>query len=110
MKTAGMRRMSKSNTAVMDPVKTRKNSGSTDFSFAKQWQIVLYDDKIHSCDEVVKDLQDIFGHPLELAKKLVRDIGAKGRDIVHVCDREQAIIFKESLQSAHYTCQVEQIN
>jgi len=64
----------------------------TDTSLAldQVWNVVVWDDPVNLMSYVVYVLQRVFGHPRELAEKLMMEVHNQGRSLVASEAREQA--------------------
>lgn len=54
------------------------------------WNVVVWDDPVNLMSYVVYVLQRVFGHPRELANKLMLEVHNQGRSLVASEGREQA--------------------
>ena len=72
-------------------------------------QVVLYNDPVNVFQFVVSCLMQVFGHPAEMAYKLTMEAHSKGRSIVEVEGKSEAVLHKEQLVSFGLTAEVESI-
>lgn len=54
------------------------------------WNVIVWNDPINLMTYVVRILQKVFGHPSELATKLMLEVHRNGRSLVATESREQA--------------------
>jgi ATP-dependent Clp protease adaptor protein ClpS len=95
-----------SGTKVMDkPVDVTDDAVKLD----GPWQVVLFNDDHNTAEFVVECLMRVFGHPEQMAVKIMFEAHAKGRSIAEVEDREDAQLHKDQLQSYGLTAETEQI-
>ncbi len=73
------------------------------------YAVVLFNDDHNSMDSVVKALMRVFGHPLALSEKIMREAHDKGRAIAEVEGKELAVVHKQQLTSLGLTAGVEKI-
>ena len=78
-------------------------------NFEPMWQVILYNDDHHKQEEVLKDLQQIFGHTETIAVKIIAEIELNAKGICEVEDKESAQRHHDMLKSALYTCHIEPI-
>jgi len=95
---------------VLTPPKVH-TTGATDLTFERQVQVILYNDEVHSFDEVLGDVMNVFGHTLPIATKIIAEAHSKGKAIAEVEDREKAQLHKDLLQSCTppYTIEIEEV-
>jgi ATP-dependent Clp protease adaptor protein ClpS len=74
------------------------------------YQVVLFNDDHNTADFVVKVLMRVFGHPMELAGKIMIEAHNNGRSIADVEARESAIKHKQQLESYGLTAAVEPVH
>ena len=72
-------------------------------------QVVLYNDDVNTFQYVANTLQKVFGHPRQLAEKLARAVHEKGKEIVEVEPKPDAMQHKGQLQAARLTAEVQEI-
>ncbi len=73
------------------------------------YAVVLYNDEHNTMPFVVKALMRVFGHPVALAEKIMREAHEKNRAIAEVEDKEQAVLHKQQLVSLGLTAGVEKV-
>ncbi len=54
------------------------------------WQVVLYNDEVHTFDEVILQIQKAIGCSLERAEQLTQMVHNNGRAIVYIGEKEPA--------------------
>ena len=74
------------------------------------YQVVLFNDDHNVADFVVKVLMRVFGHPMELAGKIMLEAHNNGRSIADVEAKESAITHKQQLESYGLTAAVEPVH
>ena len=73
------------------------------------WQVVLFNDDHNTAGFVVECLMRVFGHPEQMAVKIMSEAHAKGRSVAEVEDREKAQLHKDQLQAYGLTAEAEKI-
>jgi ATP-dependent Clp protease adaptor protein ClpS len=72
-------------------------------------QVVLHNDDVNSVEHVVKCLQTVFAHNMELAAKIMMEAHQKGRSIAEVEAQTPAIEHRDQLRSYGLSATVEPI-
>ena len=96
---------------VLEPPKVHKDADWHQ-TFEPQWQVILYNDEVHSFDEVVGMIQSVFNHPLEVAIKIVKEAHISSRAIADVLSKEEAVLKKQLAEKCTppFTMGLEQIS
>ena len=63
----------------------------------RPWNVVLLDDDDHSYEYVIEMLGRVFGHGLERAFLMAREVDATGRVVVYTAHRELAELKREQI-------------
>ena len=63
------------------------------------YNVVLLDDNDHSYEYVIRMLAAVFGHSLERAYEMAREVDATGRVIVATVNLEKAELKREQIQT-----------
>lgn len=71
--------------------------------------VILYNDDHNTVSWVVKVLMRVFGHPVSLAEKIMREAHERGRAIAEVEERALALLHKQQLTSFGLTAGVERV-
>lgn len=62
------------------------------------WHVILLDDEVHSFDYVIEMLNVIFGHTLELGKRMANEVNDCGRVIVATVHKELAELRQQQIE------------
>lgn len=73
------------------------------------YQVVLYNDEFNTMDFVIKCLMHVFGHPMELAAKIMVEAHYKGRAIAEVENESTAKLHRDQLLSYGLTASIEKV-
>lgn len=73
------------------------------------WQVVLHNDDHNSMEYVVLCLMAVFGHPLQLAAKIMFEAHKRGSAVAEVEAEESARAHQQQLQSHSLIATVEKI-
>lgn len=92
-----------------DTNKKKRARSQTDARPEPFCQVVLHNDNINSVDYVVKCLQTVFAHNLELAAKIMLEAHEKGRSIAEVETETPAIEHRDQLCAYGLSASVEPI-
>ena len=63
------------------------------------YNVILLDDNDHSYEYVILMLKRIFGHPVEKAYEMAREVDATGRVVVATTNLEQAELKRDQIQT-----------
>ena len=66
---------------------------------APMWHVVLLDDDDHTYDYVIEMLGKLFGHGLETAFQMAREVDATGRVIVDTTALERAELKRDQIHA-----------
>jgi len=66
---------------------------------APLWHVILLDDDDHTYDYVIEMLGKIFGHSLETAFQMAREVDTTGRVIVDTTSRERAELKRDQIHA-----------
>jgi len=72
-------------------------------------QVVIFNDEVNTCEHVVACLMRIFGHPIELAVKIMAEAHVRGRAIAEVEVRTLAETHVLQLRNVGVQARVEKI-
>jgi len=64
-----------------------KIQAETDQKLANPWQVILFNDEVHTFDEVIFQIQKATGYSLEKASQITRMVHENGRALVWVGDK-----------------------
>ncbi|MBT3192466.1 MAG: ATP-dependent Clp protease adaptor ClpS [Verrucomicrobia bacterium] len=73
------------------------------------YEVILFNDDVNSMEHVIDSLVDVFGHPEELAVKIMIEAHRRGRAIAEVEARSLAQRHKDQLQSYGLTASIEKV-
>jgi len=90
---------------VQQPVQTTGEATRV----ADMYQVVLFNDDHNYAGYVVECLIRVFGHPRQMAIKIMYEAHERGRSIAEVEGHEKAQLHKDQLQSSGLTAEVEKI-
>ena len=94
--------MADSNSAVMEPeaqVATRKAPEQTKPRRQPRYNVILWDDSEHTFDYVISMMQHLFGHTLERALQLAKEVDSSGRAICLTTTREHAELKRDQIHA-----------
>jgi ATP-dependent Clp protease adaptor protein ClpS len=94
--------MADSNSAVMEPeiqVSTRKAPTQNKPKRQPRYHVILWDDSEHTFDYVIMMMQQLFGHTLERARSLAKEVDASGRAICLTTTKEHAELKRDQIHS-----------
>jgi len=83
------------------PVPTRRRAprATTLPRFEPLYNVVLIDDDEHTYQYVIAMLCKLFGHAVDMAFRMAREVDASGRVIVDTTHQERAELKREEIQS-----------
>ncbi len=64
-----------------------------------RYNVILWDDDDHSYEYVIRMLQTLFGHQLEMGYKMAKEVDASGRVICLTTTKEHAELKMEQIHS-----------
>ena len=85
--------------AVPDSVATRP---------APLWHVILLDDDDHTYDYVIEMLRELFGHSVEQAFKMAREVDTSGRVVVDTTSMERAELKRDQVHAYGRDWRIEQ--
>ena len=98
--------MSDSNSAVLEEVivttkkaKKKKPDSRQEHKRQPRYHVVLWDDAEHTFDYVISMLQQLFGHPLEKARQLTKQVDSEGRAICLTTTKEHAELKRDQIHA-----------
>jgi len=100
------RRRRKTKTKTPPVVRPEDGLGN---GFGWDSQVILHNDDEHTFQYVVGALCAVFGHPEQLAAKIMFEAHFKGRSIAQVEDRKNAVAHAAALRKKGLTATVESI-
>jgi len=71
------------------------------------YQLILYNDEVHSTDFVAMCLIKVLKHNMQIAVKVMMEAHEKGKAVAEIEPREQAQLHKDQLQSYGLTVSIE---
>lgn len=71
------------------------------------WQVVLFNDEVHSFDEVILQLQKAAGYSLEKATELTLRVHNNGKAVVYIGSKEDCEKVAGVLDQIHLSTRVE---
>lgn len=92
-----------------DNKKAKRPSRQTETQQEPFCQVVLHNDDINSVEYVVKCLQTVFAHNMELAAKIMMEAHQKGRSIAEVEAQSPAMEHRDQLRAYGLSASVEPI-
>ncbi len=94
--------MSESQAAVLEPesqVTTRRSPQQTKPRRQPRYHVILWDDSEHTFDYVISMMQHLFGHTLERALALAKEVDSSGRAICLTTTREHAELKRDQIHA-----------
>lgn len=73
------------------------------------FQVILYNDDVNTMEHVIKCLIQVFGHPEQLAVKIMIEAHVRGKAIAEVEAESRARLHVEQLRSFRLTAEMERI-
>jgi ATP-dependent Clp protease adaptor protein ClpS len=64
-----------------------------------RFNVILWDDEDHSYEYVIRMMQNVFGHQMEMGFKLAREVDSSGRVICLTTTREHAELKMEQIHA-----------
>jgi ATP-dependent Clp protease adaptor protein ClpS len=83
------------------------NQTGTETELGNPWQVVLFNDEVHSFDEVILQIQKATGYALERAVELTIRVHQKGKALVYVGSKEKCEKVSAILQQIQLIVQIE---
>jgi ATP-dependent Clp protease adaptor protein ClpS len=94
-------------TTTATPVRRRKAGADARGQLEDMCQVVLFNDDHNTMEHVVECLMRVFGHPTELAGKIMLEAHERGRAVAEVEGRTEAAKHRDQLVSFGLTATVE---
>lgn len=94
--------MDNSNSAVAELdtlVVTRKKAKRENPRRQPRYHVILWDDSEHTFDYVISMLQQLFGHPLERAVELTKQVDSNGQAICLTTTKEHAELKRDQIHA-----------
>ena len=94
--------MSKSNSAVAEPeshVEAKRAAQISKPRRQPRYNVILWDDSDHTFHYVIHMCQLLFGHTLERAMQIAKEVDASGRAILLTTTKEHAELKQEQIHS-----------
>ncbi len=83
------------------------NQTDTETELDNPWQVVLFNDEVHSFDEVILQIQKATGYALERAVELTIRVHQKGKALVYMGSKEKCEKVSSVLQQIQLIVQIE---
>lgn len=90
-----------------NPQEMIHNDTDTQVELGNPWQVMLFNDEVHSFDEVILQIQKATGYSLERAVELTIRVHEKGRALIYVGSKEKCEKVSAILLQIQLTVQVE---
>jgi len=90
-----------------EPQEVTDNKTIQQVELGNPWQVMLFNDEVHSFDEVILQIQKATGYALERAVELTIRVHQKGRALVYVGTKEKCEKVSAILQQIQLTVQIE---
>ena len=90
-------------------INTPADIAGTGFGMDNPCQVILFNDDHNIAGYVVQCLCRVFGHPEQMAVKIMMEAHTRGRSIAQVEDQSKAEAHRAQLQSCGLTATVEHI-
>lgn len=90
-----------------EPREVIDNETTEQVELGNPWQVMLFNDEVHSFDEVILQIQKATGYALERAVELTIRIHQKGRALVYVGSKEKCEKVSAVLQQIQLIVQIE---
>jgi len=79
------------------PLEKIEKGTTTQVELGNPWQVVLFNDEVHSIDEVILQIQKAAGYSLEKAFELTMRVHNNGKAIVYIgskedCEKVEAVL------------------
>ena len=90
-----------------DPGKEHEDDVAIDISLEDLYSVILHNDDHNVAEFVVSCLMQVFGHPFELARRIMEEAHVKGSSLAEVESREDADMHSRQLRSFGLTVTME---
>lgn len=77
----------------------RKRRKRTNVRHIPRYHVVLWDDDDHTYEYVIRMLMQLFGHPLEKAYQMTKEVDLSGRCIVLTTTKEHAELKRDQIHA-----------
>lgn len=77
----------------------RKRRKRTNVRHIPRYHVVLWDDDDHTYEYVIRMLMQLFGHPLEKAYQMAKEVDLSGRCIVLTTTKEHAELKRDQIHA-----------
>lgn len=95
---------------VIDVPEVKPARGNVKIERLPRYAVVLHNDDIHSMEEVVLILMEIFGFPMEEATQYMMEAHMTGRSTVMVTHQERAELYRDKMRSKTLVATIERID
>jgi len=90
-----------------NPQEMVNNETAIQVELGNPWQVMLFNDEVHTFDQVILQIQKATGYALERAVELTIRVHEKGRALVYVGSKEKCEKVSTILQQIQLIVQVE---
>ena len=90
-----------------EPQETINPGTDTKTELDNPWQVVLFNDEVHSLDEVILQIQKATGYALERAVELTIRVHQNGKALIYVGSKEKCEKVSAILQQIQLIVQIE---
>ena len=90
-----------------DRLEALENSSETKEELGNPWQTVLFNDEVHSFDEVILQIQKATGYSLERSYDLTMRVHKSGKAVVYIGEKTDCEKVSNVLQQIQLIVQVE---
>ena len=97
----------KPNSMKSNPQETIENETTQQAELGNHWQVMLFNDEVHSFDQVILQIQKATGYALERAVELTIRVHEKGKALICVGSKEKCEKVSAILQQIQLIVQVE---
>ena len=97
----------KPNSMKSNPQETIENETTQQAELGNPWQVMLFNDEVHSFDQVILQIQKATGYALERAVELTIRVHEKGKALICVGSKEKCEKVSAILQQIQLIVQVE---
>ena len=105
---ASLRAMVDNRLASLSAVKTEDaTSTTTNVKTAAPWHVVLYNDNVHSFDQVIGWLQECCGHNIQTATMMAFQVDGMGKAIVFHGEKHKCNAVCQFLRSRGLQCEID---
>ncbi len=90
-----------------EPQEVMDNETAGQVELGNPWQVVLFNDEVHSFDEVILQIQKATGYALERAVELTIRVHQKGKALIYVGSKPKCEKVSAVLQQIQLIVQIE---